>query len=105
MSFFLQLFPPAKNEHVLPYGPGTGAQGRIGPLQSVGQKCLRADAVTANSVDGARKEEAGRDAAAGWGGLDFHSSSLHITLGAAQGSKEACHPRYCLRLKPPSCAP
>lgn len=61
----------------------------------------RVDALTANIFDGTRKEEASRDIAAG---IDFQSSSFHITLGAAQGREEACHPRYCLHLKPPSCA-
>jgi len=63
----------------------------------------RANAIAADIFDGTGEEEASRDIATGQQGLDFQSSSLHITLGAAQGSEEACHPCCCL-LKLPSSA-
>lgn len=45
--------------------PGTRAQGGGDALQFTGQECMGVDAVTANIFDGTKKEEAGRDAAAG----------------------------------------
>lgn len=90
------LFPLAKDELVLPRAPSASSQG--------GMWVRKADAIAANIFDGTGKEEASRDIAVGWQGLDFQSSSLHITLGTAQGSEESCHPRYCLCLKPLSCA-
>ena len=79
--FFLHLFPLAKDKLVLPRAPSARPQG--------GMWVRRVDAIAGNVFDGTGKEEASRDIAAGWQGLDFQSSSLHITLGAAQGSEEA----------------
>lgn len=95
-TFLLHLFPLAKAELVLSQAPSARLQGGMG--------VRKADAVSADVFDGTRKEEASRDIAARWQGLDFQSSCLHITLGAAQGSEETRYPHYCLHRNPPSCA-
>lgn len=95
-TFLLHLFPLAKVELVLSQAPSARPQGGMG--------VRKADAVSASIFDGTRKEEASRNIAARWRGLDFQSSCLHITPGAAQGSEETCSPHYCLHLKQPSCA-